>query len=1360
MSRPKSHRRRIRRSAFLLGERVESRHLMTRLIDMEKDGDLDAYDGSSWYENTDGQGNLLAHPFAEGPNETVQVADLDGDGDFDFVTGEPKWYENVDGQGRSFTAHAFPGADRSGTGLRVEDVGGDGDRDVILWEANRVEWFENRGRGQAFVRHSVSLANVAHQVTDVSDFDLDGDLDLTLYRTRTNDILDASFLATNNGQDQFTLRTIFATEPIDQHGSTGFARFVDIDGDGLQDIVGTEGQDGTFYHWFRQHPVNHGSLLSPQLIISTGPFIDPQWLIDFIDWDRDGDLDAAGVTESGSGYLWRNNAGTFTYHSTSPALDNLVGATLTDAGDLNRDGTIDWMTSSLRNGVPLWFDGKNGAAHQNRLPNELQPGDANRDLHFDEADLIAVAKAGRWQLSAKWESGDWNGGPGGSVDSPPVGDRLFDEQDLAAARATNLYRKGPYASTEAAPVNEREAMKLSLGHADLTITYDATTGRLSLQSDHRLTALQLHSRSGLLTAPFPAKPGPFDVATSHDIFRFNLQHFDASVLTAQLPTQLSWEQVHEDLQIDGARATGGDIENVRFTCISCGLDVESVRKAVAAGTHARWSDVNGDAQTNADDLVSLLSEYLQSSIGDANLDGQFDARDLVQVFQRGQFEDTITDNATWADGDWNGDSDFDSGDFVIAFQKGLYGDAANVAGTILSGEEAFGHQTLHETCRCRQDLSGQSMADLDGDGDLDLLASSYFEDSVYWHENLDGLGTFGAARTITSQLLDVATAIASDVDGDGDMDVMASSINFFESVGDILWFENVGGPAVFHSTPHSIASPSGASKLNLADLDRDGDSDLVLVSAISGDVDMYTNDGKGNFTNRTSLDVRPGNQTLTVVDSDGDGDLDIFTAYNQNFRWFENDGKGKFVSLPLASTPPAQAFAVGDIDSDGRAEVFSVGTDSSVTLFRHRQGAYDATPLATGVTTTINITLGDLDRDGDRDLILGNWQADGVWLENTDGRGTFANPQTFASLAYPQNLRLADLDGDGDLDLTDGSRWLENANGSLRRGEWIRHVSSNSRTMDVVDFDGDQDLDVVAGYLLVNRNSSHSYGVTPIDHTSDSLTTFMYDLDQDGDLDLISKSQYQSDLYWRENENGEGFYGEPRPIRIRTTTAEQTYEIAFDDVDLDGDVDVIAGLINRLIWFENTNGRGRFELNRENIIDENGTKVASMADIDQDGLSDLLTAGGWFRKLKSGGFGPRESYSVATSLEALAPHDLDLDGDLDLLATTLSDTFVIENLTGGQWGARTRIRGNSSALDAADLDRDGDVDVVFGDWSEGLGWLERVGDRFVFEAHPLLRGESIYAVEAIDHDGDGDVDIVSATTGGIVLTENQRLRRA
>jgi hypothetical protein len=63
---------------------------------------------------------------------------------------------------------------------------------------------------------------------------------------------------------------------------------------------------------------------------------------------------------------------------------------------------------------------------------------------------------------------------------------------------------------------------------------------------------------------------------------------------------------------------------------------------------------------------------LNTSPGDADVDGQFSSTDLVIVFQAGQYEDTIPENSTWATGDWNGDGDFDSTDMVIAFQVGLY----------------------------------------------------------------------------------------------------------------------------------------------------------------------------------------------------------------------------------------------------------------------------------------------------------------------------------------------------------------------------------------------------------------------------------------------------------------------------------------------------------------------------------------------------------------------------------------------------------------------------------------------------------------------------------------------------------------
>jgi hypothetical protein len=75
-----------------------------------------------------------------------------------------------------------------------------------------------------------------------------------------------------------------------------------------------------------------------------------------------------------------------------------------------------------------------------------------------------------------------------------------------------------------------------------------------------------------------------------------------------------------------------------------------------------------------DDLKQYVERktILNTYIGDANLDGQFNSGDLVTVFAAGEYEDAAASNSTWAEGDWNADNDFNTGDLVYAFQGGGY----------------------------------------------------------------------------------------------------------------------------------------------------------------------------------------------------------------------------------------------------------------------------------------------------------------------------------------------------------------------------------------------------------------------------------------------------------------------------------------------------------------------------------------------------------------------------------------------------------------------------------------------------------------------------------------------------------------
>ena len=101
-------------------------------------------------------------------------------------------------------------------------------------------------------------------------------------------------------------------------------------------------------------------------------------------------------------------------------------------------------------------------------------------------------------------------------------------------------------------------------------------------------------------------------------------------------------------------------------------DIDDLFAAVRENRPEDRLDLNHDQHVNHDDADFLIEAVLQSTTGDANLDGVFDSSDLVQIFAHGRYEDHTGDDAGWSGGDWNGDGVFDSADLVMAFQKGHY----------------------------------------------------------------------------------------------------------------------------------------------------------------------------------------------------------------------------------------------------------------------------------------------------------------------------------------------------------------------------------------------------------------------------------------------------------------------------------------------------------------------------------------------------------------------------------------------------------------------------------------------------------------------------------------------------------------
>lgn len=179
-------------------------------------------------------------------------------------------------------------------------------------------------------------------------------------------------------------------------------------------------------------------------------------------------------------------------------------------------------------------------------------------------------------------------------------------------------------------------------------------------------------------------------------------------------------------------------------------------------------------------------------------------------------------------------------------------------------------------------------ADLDGDNDLDIIASSAGSETVVWYENTDGLGTFSPFKIIAGAALTVSSVFAADLDGDNDLDVLATT----NANNRLDWYENLDGAGNFGSVNNINNTQMTPLYVNAADIDNDGDMDILCASAVDDTIALYENlDGNATFGPKIVVTTQAdGIFAVITSDLNNDGDLDLVSASRSDDKvaWYEN----------------------------------------------------------------------------------------------------------------------------------------------------------------------------------------------------------------------------------------------------------------------------------------------------------------------------------------------------------------------------------------------------------------------------------------------------------------------------------------
>ena len=664
--------------------------------------------------------------------------------------------------------------------------------------------------------------------------------------------------------------------------------------------------------------------------------------------------------------------------------------------------------------------------------------------------------------------------------------------------------------------------------------------------------------------------------------------------------------------------------------------------------------------------------------------------------------------------------------------------------------------------------------DLDKDGDIDVLSTAGGgTDDIAWWEN-DGTPSSGTWNqyTIDNNFAEANFVIAIDMDKDGDLDILATANNADNTV-DIAWWENDGNPKKDNwANQYNIEdSFNGANSLLALDLDVDGDIDVLATANTDDDISWWENDGnpkKNDWTKEHVIDSSfDGANSVFAADMDTDGDLDVLAAADtgDDVSWWVNDGtpnNNDWTEYTIDSTfDGASSIYVNDMDLDGDLDVIAaanVGNDISwwTNNGSVKRNAWTESIIKTDFTAASFVTVFDFDRDGDPDIMATSPTDNDVswWKNNANlesgNIGFTAEHKVDDFFDNASSVNAIDLDADGNIDiigtgrLADDLTWWKN-DASPADSSWQESTIDGSLdgayASFVLDLDRDGDIDIqVAAYngdsiIWYENDGSETFTKNSINTSFNGANSiYSIDIDQDGDFDIVATAYFADELAWWDNNGSESFT--KKSIDSSINGASSAYCLDFD---YDGDIDILAtAMVNDdVLWYEN-DGSETFTKRK---IDENldGALSISAADIDMDGDLDIVSCGkngndiawyandgtpedgGWIRYFLARDFNGASRVNLA---------DLDLDGDIDIITAAEADDDIVwwENdrtPASGSWTKHTidsDFNGPVS-LFITDLDHDAYPDVLAAaEDGNAISWWENGGETLVSTESPTGPG--------------------------------------
>ncbi len=624
------------------------------------------------------------------------------------------------------------------------------------------------------------------------------------------------------------------------------------------------------------------------------------------------------------------------------------------------------------------------------------------------------------------------------------------------------------------------------------------------------------------------------------------------------------------------------------------------------------------------------------------------------------------------------------------------------------------------------------------------------------------------------------------------------------NIGTVELLASMDGGATFNQTIVESTPDDGSFDWNTA-MFPDGTMYQVRARAIdlAGNISLPSD--SGSFTIENLVLVPPA----VLRDANANGSIEagdqIFLRFNKPVQLNDPAGtgivalggvsslgagatlstttQGDVLILTLGTSPSVKAR--GTFASGQDAALFETGIDISDMLpadaIETAVGGLDAAPnggvdLAPGFVETFappgslegtSAAAGDLDGDGDIDVVVGETAGEGGAIRLNDGSGDFSAETAVLAGSNTLSVAVADVDGDGDLDAIFGleaasNRVLTNdGDGNfIDSGQLLGGAVDTNRVV-AADFDRDGDIDLAfangggaVDVVFTNDGDGIFVSSTNALGTEDTTGMAAGDVDNDGDLDLLAAYGATGGANQVFLNDGAGLFTAGATVLLTNSRA-----VSLGDLNGDGALDAFFA-VNGQIQVALGDGSGGFAASGQ-FFSNNDNRDALLADLDGDGDLDAIVPkflDGDRQWLNDGGAMFQEFTQTlgGQSTRGAALGDFDGDGDFDFYAPgeASGDDRAWSISLAGAYGPSVPTDSGAALGDvssthrdvrAADFDNDGDVDVFVGTSAAANTLFLNDGSGILVNSGAPGSVQSTRHV-FVDVDRDGDLDLLEGLT--------------